>query len=61
MEEIYIKAWYGVQKPATPEQALRFAKKLYRIMPTGCRHGGRVELINKHHLRGIRFTESELM
>ncbi len=61
MEKIYIKAWFGVEKPATPEQALKFAKALYKLMPASSRNGGRVELINKHHLCGIKFSESELM
>lgn len=61
MEKIYIKAWFGVEKPATPEQALKFAKALYKLMPVSSRNGGRVELINKYHLCGIKFSESELM
>lgn len=61
MEKVFIKAWYGVEKTVTPEQALKFAKALYSLMPASSRHGGRAELINKYHLRGIAFTESELM
>lgn len=60
MKEIYIKAWYGAFKLSTPEQALKFARALFKHMPSG-RNGKRTTLINKIHLRGIEFTESELM
>lgn len=57
--DIYIKAWFSPWKKATKEEALRFAKALFNLMPS-MKEGRRANLINTQHLKGISFSESEL-
>jgi hypothetical protein len=54
-EGISIRGWFGDWCNVTREEALSYARTLYRRMTTG----DRVSLVSKH-IRGVQFTKDEL-
>lgn len=56
---IKIRAYFK-WKPATREQALAFARWLFRQMTCARGDEARVEKINTRHVRGTSFTLEEL-
>ncbi|MBQ9283862.1 MAG: hypothetical protein IJ773_03955 [Lachnospiraceae bacterium] len=56
---IEVRAYFK-WKPVTREQALSFARWLFRQMTCVRGDEARVDRINTRHVRGIRFTLEEL-
>ena len=55
--KIEIRAYYGWHE-VSKEKALKFARRFYQGIMVA--QNKNAEYINKHHLRGISFTDEEL-
>jgi hypothetical protein len=56
---IQIKSIFSGWVEATPEQALEYARKLYKLI-TAVKKENLTNYINESKLRGIQFTEAQL-
>lgn len=54
---IYIKAYYGDWTPTTKEKAKKFCDLLMDKMTGTINQEHRIKLINKNHLKGIKYEE----
>lgn len=59
MSNIYVKAPVSGWHKATKEQALRFAQAV--VKGAWCNTERVTEYVNKHLLKGVRFTREELL
>lgn len=59
-KKIFIRATFTWAKAESRENALKFARIMFRNMVNGGSDEAKVKQINEQHVRGTRFTLEEL-